>query len=497
MDEGNRLIKHSGQVFTPPFLVRNILDLAEYKDERILGKHVIDNSCGDGAFLCEVADRYCSNYIEKHQTADGLKGELERYIHGIELDRAAWANCRYNLSRLAEGYGLYDVEWDVMNANALRVSKYDGAMDYVVGNPPYVRVHNLEDDYDDVKQYKFAQDGMTDLYLVFYELGLNMLGKDGKLCYITPSSWLSSVAATNMRRYIMQERTLAALVDLGHFQAFDGATTYTMIALFDLSRRTERIDYYTYSEAMLREEYECSVSYREICIGGNFYVARSRELDMLHTIKASPARKYCTVKNGFATLADKVFILGVEFDELTIPILKASTGKWHKGFFPYDENGKPLPKEKIFAYPRVAAYLNANKDALLKGKKEEANPYWYLYGRSQALRDVFEEKYAVNTVIRDVNSIKLERVPYGSGLYSGLYILTHVPFETVESIIKTETFIGYLRMLKKYKSGGYYTFNALDLEQYINSVLTSRNEPIAINRRNDKRRFSEGNIAFV
>ncbi len=435
---------------------------------------MIDNSCGDGAFLCEITDRYCRNYIEANNTAAGLKAELEQYIHGIEIDHDALSNCCYNLSRLAEGYGVYGVEWDVINANALKVSKYDGAMDFVVGNPPYVRVHNLENDYSDVKRYRFAQDGMTDLYLAFYELGFNMLGKDGRLCYITPSSWLSSIAATNMRHYIMQKRTLVALVDLGHFQAFGGATTYTMIALFDNSRTAESVAYYSYSETRRQETYECNVSYRDICIDGNFYIARSRELDMLHTIKALPARKYCTVKNGFATLADKVFILGVTFDELTIPVLKASTGKWHKGFFPYGEDGKPLPRERIFAYPRVAAYLNANKSALLKGEREETHPYWYLYGRTQALRNVFEEKYAINTVIRNVNSIKLQRVPSGSGLYNGLYILTCVPFETIESIIKTESFIGYLKMLKKYKSGGYYTYNSLDLEQYINSVLTSR-----------------------
>ena len=45
------MIKYSGQVFTPDFLVSAILDYVGYVDGNILQKHVIDNSCGDGAFF--------------------------------------------------------------------------------------------------------------------------------------------------------------------------------------------------------------------------------------------------------------------------------------------------------------------------------------------------------------------------------------------------------------------------------------------------------------
>ena len=59
------------------------------------------------------------------------------------------------------------------------MSSYDERMDYVVGNPPYVRVHNLTRHYEDVKRYSFAASGMTDMYLAFYELGLRMLNERG------------------------------------------------------------------------------------------------------------------------------------------------------------------------------------------------------------------------------------------------------------------------------------------------------------------------------
>ena len=100
--------------------------------------------------------------------------------------------------------------------------------------------------------------------------------------------------------------------------------------------------------------------------------------------------------------------------------------------------------------------------------------FWYLFGRTQALKDVSKIKYAVNTIIKDVQSVKLEFVPQGCGVYSGLYILTAVEFEIIQEILCSEEFVAYVKLLKKYKSGGYYTYSSKDLEQYLNYKLTEK-----------------------
>lgn len=453
-------------------MVKLILDFASYVPDNILQKHIIDNSCGNGAFLCEIAARYCQEYKRVHGHIEGLANELSQYIHGIELDDSAYEECLYNLEQTASAFGLEHIQWDISHANALSITRFNGEMDFVVGNPPYVRVHNLAEDYDAVKTFRFAKEGMTDLYLVFFELGFRMLNETGRLCYITPNSWLSSMAAAKMRNYIMTYRNLVGIIDLEHYQAFDNATTYTAIALFDVRHATDTVDYFKYSPESRDKIFVDTVSYEELAIGGDFYIASKENLALLRAIKAQPRTKYANVKNGFATLADKVFILDVPFEELTIPVLKASTGKWHRGFFPYDAQGKPLSKDEIFSRREIAVYLNRNKQTLLKSRTEEQNPDWYLYGRTQALKDVFEKKYSINTIIRDISTIKLIEVPVGSGLYSGLYILTRVPYEILAEIIKSEAFIAYVKMLKNYKSGGYYTFNSKDLEQYLNYKLS-------------------------
>lgn len=465
-------VKHGGQVFTPEFLVKNILDYVEYTPGNILSKHFIDNSAGAGAFLCEAVRRYCREYEKTYGHTLCLKEELEKYIHGIEIDKSAYEECLQNLDETARIFGLKNVCWNVLNKNALKVSEFDSRMDFVVGNPPYVRVHNLENNYEDVKSFDFAQDGMTDLYLVFYELGFKMLNETGKLCYISPSSWLSSLAAANMRNFIMQKRNLAALVDLGHFQAFENATTYTMIALFQNGKKKDKIDYFSYSGTSRERVFVETFSYEDMSVGNCFYAAKKSDLAVLRKIKMTKSREFAQVKNGFATLSDGVFIGNIPFETLTIPILKASTGKWYRGFFPYDENGKPLSREEIFSNDNIARYLEENKYRLLKKRTEKQCPDWFLYGRSQALKDVQREKYSVNTIIKDVESVKLTPVPAGSGVYSGLYILTSASYETLVEILKTDEFIRYLALLKNYKSGGYYTFGSKDLEQFLNYKLS-------------------------
>lgn len=476
INNGNRLIKHSGQVFTPRTLVQLILDIASYtQTEKILRKHVIDNSCGDGAFLCEIVERYILSFFSVSKDKKLLCWELSTYIHGIELEPEAYRNCIYNLNLLTEAYGLGSITWDIIKDDALTVNRFDSRMDYVVGNPPYVRVHHLEENYTSVKRFNFAQGGMTDLYLVFYELGLQMLSPNGRLCYITPSSWLSSLAASNMRRYILSNRTLSELIDLGHFQAFENATTYTMIALFENNAPKNSVKYYLYNPQNNNRELVDSIPYSDLQIGDNFYVGRCEDLEKLRAIRQQIVPKIVAVKNGFATLADNIFIRNVDFDELTIPVIKASTGKWCKAFFPYDKNGKPLPKENIFSYPEVANYLNQNKSTLLKGKEESDAPYWYLYGRTQALKDVYSQKYSINSVVRDKAGLKLHSVPAGAGLYSGLYILTDVAEDDLKEVVLSEDFIRYVRLLKNYKSGGYYTYSSRDLEVYLNYKLNQHN----------------------
>lgn len=462
--------KTMGQIFTPQYLVSDILDEAGYTiTNNILEKHVIDNSCGDGAFLEEILRRYCNAYLSVHKNKKHLSAQLSTYIHGIELDESAYKTCLKRLSAIAADFGLTGINWDIRNEDTLSVKDFDGKMDFVLGNPPYVRVHNLQGKTRQVKAFDFSTGGMTDLYLVFYEIGLRMLTDTGVLCYIAPSSWINSLAGHNMREYLRKSGGLRSFVDLGHFQPFK-ATAYTAIVTLT-SGGAQNFSYKLY-EGPNKIKFVEALRYDDVFFADALYLGTSREIYNFRKIKTSNTLNYVKVKNGFATLADDVFIADeFPFDKYVIRVIKASTGKWRKGFFPYDTNGKPLPSKKIFADRKITSYLEKHKELLLKGMSQKEQEDWYLYGRTQALKDVWKDKYAINTVIKDITSIKLNHVKAGEGVYSGLYVLANVDYATLKKVLMSDSFIEYIKVLKKYKSGGYYTYNSKDLEQYLNYKL--------------------------
>lgn len=468
-----KAVKHHGRVYTPDYLVRTILDFGGYSCSTILGKHVIDNSCGDGAFLTEIVRRYCAHFFEQKQNLFKLKEELETYIHGIELDSDVYALCIQNLNSVVNSYGIDNLNWDILNTDTLSVCSFNNKMDYVFGNPPYVRVHNLNNNYENVKKYRFAEGGMTDLFIVFFEIGFNMLSKNGTMCLITPSSWLSSKAGQHLRDYIIHQNNLNGVIDLEHFQPFE-ATTYTLISRFSRSKKAKHIDFYSFDGDKKEIIFQDTLSYKDICVGSNFYFSKKEDLSILRNIKTSYSYSYVSVKNGFATLADKVFIGDFEFSKGTIKILKASTGKWSKCIYPYDNKGNPLPLQLFMKNQSAYAHLLSNIEKLSKNRDIDNSHHWYLFGRTQALKDVSKMKYAINTIIKDKDSLKIECVPPGCGLYSGLYIVSEIEFETILQLLDTESFIHYIKLLKNYKSGGYYTFSSKDLEQYLNYKLTEK-----------------------
>lgn len=467
----NEFTKTNGAVYTPSHVVSNILNLVGYVSN-IRHKHVIDNSCGDGAFLVEIVSRYIEEYLKSDNNLSTLREELETYIHGLELSDDAVKNCLISLNSLVEQHGIIDVSWDVKQANTLEVVEFNGKMDFVVGNPPYIRVHNLQGSYAKVKEFSFASNGMTDLYIVFFEIGFRMLNSTGKMGLITPSSFLRSRAGINLRKFFQKTKGLTKVVDLGHYQAFT-ATTYTMITIFDNSNRSSHVEYHVYDDTKLTPKKIEDLEYQTIFIGDSMFFSSKHNLSLLHEIEthwAKRTEREVVVKNGFATLADDVFIGNFDFDDCLIDVLKASTGKWTKCLFPYDDRGKPLTLDEIKNYPAVFDYLVDNKTILLR-KDSEKQENWYLFGRSQAILDVFKDKISINTTIKDVKSIKLNFVKAGKGLYSGLYILSNHSFSEIKNVIQTEEFITYLSLLKNYKSGGYYSFSSIELEKYLSYRL--------------------------
>ena len=112
----------------------------------------------------------------------------------------------------------------------------------------------------------------------------------------------------------------------------------------------------------------------------------------------------------------------------------------------------------------------------MKKRCLEKKSKWYGFGRSQAIRDVFKDKIAINTTIKDIDSIKLNMVKKGEGIYSGLYIVSDYNLQQIKEKLLSREFIRYLEILNKCKNGGYFTFSTDDLKKYLIFKMEKANE---------------------
>ena len=448
-------VKHRGKIYTPDYLVSIILNQGHYISGNINKKHVIDNSCGDGQFVVQIVERYCNDFLKNSNNLVVLKEELETYIHAIEIDGEELNICIDRCNKLVKKFGLTNIKWDFVNGNTLNISKFNNMMDYVVGNPPYVRVHNLNENINTVKSYLFGNGGMTDLYIVFYEIGLKMLNNTGILTYITPSSFFTSLAGTNLRNYIYCNRLLESVCDLKHFQAFN-ATTYTAIVCLNKNLKSDEMLYYEFDIEELKPKHIDILTPQLYNINGMFYFSQKEQLILLKKILNNFKHSNIEVKNGYATLCDTVFIRDFSFDsKYIIPVVKASRAKWTKIFYPYDEHGNLISEENLKQEKNLYDYLNSHKEELNRRSNEKSSKYnWYTFGRSQGIKDTYKDKIAISTLIKNENDLKIINVPAGSGVYSGLYILSNgVSNEEIVDVLKSKEFGVFFSLLGKYKSG--------------------------------------------
>ena len=477
-----------GVVYTPAHVVKRMLENAGYMGAGILNRHVIDNSCGDGAFLVEIARRYINAWTIEHNltnnSLESLHQGLETYIHGIEIDPEAAKKCVENLDKVvAESHaGWRKTNWDIRVCDALECHDFDGKMDFVIGNPPYIRVHNIKGTktYDTLKQYEFTQCGSTDIYLAFYELGFRML-KDGMsvLSYIAPSGWLKGPAGKKMREYVGEHHNLSQFVDLGEAKIFEGMSPYVAITLFN-NYDNDDIEYYEVKDFdSWGYTADSFIRYEDAFINGDLYLGTGKEMDIVECVEKYDGEKFIKVKNGYATLLDDFFIYDESrFPDMEIPVTKASTGERKFCFYPYDTLGFIYTIFIVRRRNREAFdYMWENKSRL---ESRSYDSEWYGFGRKQGITDTYRSKIAVNNVIKDIKDIKISFVPAGEGVYSGQYIIFNDEsrwIQTYTDIVRalcSDEFIKYVKALKKHKSGGYYTFTTKHLEKYLNWKLGTK-----------------------
>ncbi|MFB6069122.1 MAG: Eco57I restriction-modification methylase domain-containing protein [Halobacterium sp.] len=107
--------------------------------------------------------------------------------------------------------------------------------DYVVGNPPYVRVQNLPDKQKEMMESLYdSTTGNYDIYCPFYERGLDWLREDsGKLGFITPNQFMVTDYGEGLRRVLLDEARIEEVYDFRDSGVFEDATNYPAIVILE------------------------------------------------------------------------------------------------------------------------------------------------------------------------------------------------------------------------------------------------------------------------
>jgi hypothetical protein len=95
--------------------------------------------------------------------------------------------------------------------------------DAVIGNPPYVRQERLQPYKPYFEQYYESFHSVADLYLYFYERGIDLAYEGGRLAYISSGTFARANFAKAFRKWLPQNAHIETIIDFGENQPFEGA----------------------------------------------------------------------------------------------------------------------------------------------------------------------------------------------------------------------------------------------------------------------------------
>jgi adenine-specific DNA-methyltransferase len=489
------MVKHKslGQVYTPLWIVSEILDLVGYRGEHILDKPILEPSCGDGMFLIEIVNRYILACNTQNKTVKDIIAGLEKNIYGVELDAVEYQKCIANLNTCVKNtLGISTtINWRIYNQNTLDFYKqYPHFFDFIVGNPPYIRIHNLDADTRQIlkQDFKFCI-GTTDIYVAFFEMGFAMLAPKGLLGYITPNSYLHNSSYKSFRQYLATQKNVDTLIDFKANKIFKGFSTYTAITIL---RANFRSDSFAYKEWQ-NEEIQLlnHIKFADTNIKDWSFTDATNEtfLANLQIGSTHCLHDFFDVQYGFATLRDKIYIgKAIDFNtELMLfnnckieksilkTVIKASRYKGiihaeDKIIFPYElkkNRYMPIPEEKLKTnYPYAYAYLLHHKTEL-QLRDIDKGATWYEFGRSQGIQTMAQEKIILSTLVND--QIFFYKVSKDVMVYSGLFIVKNKTFsdwQMLEHTLQSPSFFQYIRLTGKDFSGGYKSVTSKQIKEF-------------------------------
>lgn len=349
---------------------------------------VLDPGCGRGAFVQGVV-RWCRAH-----------GRELPQIVGIDSDPSHTAHCRQMFADIPQV--------EILENDFLRYDAH--SFDYIVGNPPYVSLAALS--LDERAQYRSTYEtakGRFDLYLLFFEKAMRLLGPTGRLVFITPEKYLYVETARPLRR-LLAEWEIEEL----HFlteDSFPGLVTYPLVTTVCATKDGSDV------RVIERGGARVSVQLPDGDLSWIPAIRGARGSPGMVRLEDIALRVSC----GVATGADSVFMvragaLDPALESFAHPTIsgreitstRLPQSRWSL-LVPYTKHGQLLPEAQLGA---LLAYLShPDRKAMLERRYCVASKPWYAFHETPPLTHILRPKI----LCKDIGSTPLFVVdPHGT-----------------------------------------------------------------------------------
>lgn len=213
-----------GEVFTRRWIVEAILDLIGYTDDLDLASvRIVEPSVGSGAFVGPIVERL----IRSSRTFGRSFSELSGALFAMDLQEVHVEACRNIIRRILQDAGATKSELDSLTASWLHTGDFlldsvPDQVDFVVGNPPYIRTEDLDDATEiEYRNRWTTMRGRADIYVGFYERGLEILREGGALGFICADRWMRNAYGQRLRKLVVSKYSIDTVWQMHDVNAFE------------------------------------------------------------------------------------------------------------------------------------------------------------------------------------------------------------------------------------------------------------------------------------
>jgi len=385
--------------------------------------------------------------------------------------------------------------------NFAEVFQKDGGFDVVIGNPPYIKIQNIENSLSKIfkKKYRTAK-GKYDIYVLFIELAYYLTKDYGTAAYIHPTRFIKAGYGEATRGFLKETRFLNKVINFESNQVFSEATTYTGVHIYKSDN--DSIDYSVPNKVTLDDLDFTSIEYS--FLGKKWHLTDDEnELEILKKIRSYPPLREVLdgIYQGVIPMGDDLQIFEGEVEgeyfngfsealskniklekEIVKPLLKGEHIRRYQQpspklfiFYPHyiNDKGKTKPfdeKEMKELFPLGYKYIENFKEELIKKRKKyKTNPdYWFGLHRCRDLK-IFKQKKIITPQLQNSPNftIDTQNLVTDAGGYS-LIIKNQDSFGYYYylGILNSKLLYYFIKATSTPYRGNYYYFKTKYLEPF-------------------------------